>query len=106
MKSGRVVVRTCVGCRTRRPKADMVRFVVGGGRVALGNADGRGTYVCRAESCLEKVLKRRDLRNLLEQPAAEGTLADLRRAVQCGRAPDQGDPRQASRGASGGGLIG
>lgn len=106
MKRGHVAVRTCVGCRGRRPKAEMVRFVVGRQGLALGNAPGRGAYICKAEACLERALKRRNLANLSGRTPATEALAELRQAVSQGVRPDEQARRQSSCGASGGGLIG
>jgi predicted RNA-binding protein YlxR (DUF448 family) len=106
MKRGHVPVRTCVGCRARRPKAEMIRFVIGCQELALGNARGRGAYVCRAEACLEKALKRKNLANLSGGAPATEALAELRQAVSRGVGPGEQDRRQSSCGASGGGAIG
>jgi len=47
-------VRTCVGCRARARKAELVRIVAASGlRVDLsGTAPGRGAYVHRDPACL------------------------------------------------------
>ncbi len=53
--------RTCLGCRQRRPKRELVRLVRGAdGRVAMdaaGTAPGRGAYVCAEPGCVERALK-------------------------------------------------
>jgi predicted RNA-binding protein YlxR (DUF448 family) len=53
----RVPERTCVGCRTRRPKAELVRVARRPDGVVTahpaGTAPGRGAYVCRDRGCLE-----------------------------------------------------
>ncbi|MQB00618.1 MAG: DUF448 domain-containing protein [Actinobacteria bacterium] len=41
-------IRSCVGCRTRRPKAHLIR-------VALGA--GRGAYLCFDPRCVRRALK-------------------------------------------------
>jgi hypothetical protein len=53
--------RTCVGCRTRRPQATLVRVVLRQGTVvpAGRGAPGRGAYVCADEKCLAAAQKRR-----------------------------------------------
>jgi predicted RNA-binding protein YlxR (DUF448 family) len=99
-------VRTCVGCRARRPKAELIRFVAGREHLALGNAPGRGEYICKAEACLERALKRRNLANLSGRPPATEALAELRQAVSRGVRPGEQARRQPSCGASGGGGIG
>lgn len=47
--------RTCVVCRSKRPKQELVRLVrASGGSIApdpAGRAPGRGAYLCRASAC-------------------------------------------------------
>ena len=54
--------RTCVGCRTVRPKAELVRLArARDGSVVVDratNAPGRGAYVCRDTACIERARKR------------------------------------------------
>jgi len=51
--------RTCLGCRRRKPKRELVRLVRGtGGNVVIdvGGAEGRGAYVCVDGECVERAL--------------------------------------------------
>ena len=102
-----VPVRTCVGCRERRPKQDLVRFVVGRKGIAVGTAGGRGRYLCRNTSCLEAALRRRRLGILAGSAPGEESIALLRSMV-AGADGSRNEARsgQASRRASGGGSIG
>ncbi len=47
--------RTCVVCRSKRPKQELVRLVrASSGSIApdsAGRAPGRGAYLCRASAC-------------------------------------------------------
>jgi len=48
--------RTCVGCRARAPKSELLRIVAGPDGPAIdrrGDAPGRGAYVHREPACLE-----------------------------------------------------
>jgi predicted RNA-binding protein YlxR (DUF448 family) len=61
-------LRTCVGCRLVRVKADLVRLAVTGDppRVTLdlrGRLAGRGAYLCRQTgmTCLREAKRRRSL---------------------------------------------
>ena len=64
-KPKQVPQRTCVACRTRRPKWEMMRIV----RTPLGEVEidprgkmsGRGAYLCKARSCWETGLKKNRL---------------------------------------------
>jgi uncharacterized protein len=52
-------IRTCLGCRTPRPKRELVRLVRRpDGRVVVdADGPGRGAYVCAEAGCVEKALK-------------------------------------------------
>jgi hypothetical protein len=52
-------IRTCLGCRQRRPKAELVRLVRReDGRLAVDRAGpGRGAYVCADAECAERALR-------------------------------------------------
>ena len=56
-----VPIRTCIGCRGKFPKKDLLRFV----REAAGNLQtdptsklpGRGAYVCQSQACINITFK-------------------------------------------------
>ncbi|MBK6670908.1 MAG: YlxR family protein [Actinobacteria bacterium] len=53
-------IRTCVGCRSRRPLSELVRFVGDDGVVMHGSGrPGRGAWLCPSETCWEQASKRR-----------------------------------------------
>ena len=58
----RVPSRSCVACRTVRPKRELLRVVrAPDGHVAIdesGRAPGRGAYVCRDGACLQRAVAR------------------------------------------------
>lgn len=59
----RVPLRTCIGCRTVRPKRELVRVVrTPEGAVELdttGKRSGRGAYICPDEGCLDEATRAR-----------------------------------------------
>lgn len=61
MKKGHVPLRTCVGCRKRRPPGELLRFTVSGETVVLSTGKdrgkGRGCYVCPTEKCIEIAMR-------------------------------------------------
>ncbi len=79
--------RTCVGCRTVRPKRELFRVVLPAeGRAALdptGKQNGRGAYLCRetGTTCLAQARRRhalvRALRTTSDRIDWEGLTADL-----------------------------
>ena len=66
-RTDHVPLRTCVGCRRRRPRHELVRLVAGAaGAVILdipARAPGRGAYLCRDSGviCLRAAQRRRSL---------------------------------------------
>jgi len=73
--------RTCVACRTVRPKGELVRIVrTPEGAVMVdetGKRNGRGTYLCRQRGCWETALARRQLERALKTTLTTETEAQL-----------------------------
>ncbi len=74
-------VRTCVACRTERPKRELVRVVrTPGGSVAIdpsGRLAGRGAYLCNTSSCWATALKKHSLERALEASLPPDVRAQL-----------------------------
>ena len=95
-RRGHVPVRRCLGCRERRPKAALARFVAPPrpegrqlSRDADGTAGGRGLYVCLRPACFERAVARRAFQRALRppgplaiDPALGSTLLSERKAGQ------------------------
>ena len=62
--------RTCIACRQKRPKWELVRVVRTTQGVveidARGKKAGRGAYLCRIRGCWEMGLKRKRLEHVLK----------------------------------------
>ena len=60
--TGRMPIRTCLGCRRARPQAELLRIVrTPDGRVEPDPARrgrGRGAYLCRRVDCLTECVRR------------------------------------------------
>jgi len=77
--------RSCVGCRKRAPKAELLRVVrsAEGARVdPLGRAPGRGAYVHRDAVCVGLALRRGALAGALRMGLAKEELARLRSDIE------------------------
>jgi len=74
--------RTCVACRTTRPKRDLVRVVrIPEGEVMVDETSkrsGRGAYVCRQRNCWEKALAQGQLERALKVTLTAEAQAQLR----------------------------
>jgi uncharacterized protein len=74
--------RSCVGCRTRRSKGELVRVARRpDGQVVVdpdGTAPGRGAYVCRDDpSCLGLAIRKGAFGRALRLPLGPEDLATL-----------------------------
>lgn len=80
----RVPTRSCVACRTARPKRDLLRVVRRpDGSVLIdesGRVAGRGAYVCRDDACMTKAIERGALARALETTIP----TDLRETLTAG----------------------
>jgi uncharacterized protein len=78
-------LRTCVGCRTVRPKAELLRLVrQPNGTVCMdpkGRCEGRGVYVCPNADCLNTSVKRKALERGLKGPVTADAVEMLRAAI-------------------------
>lgn len=77
--------RSCVGCRERAPKAELLRIVrtTEGVRVdPLGRAPGRGAYVHRDPACADAAVRRGALAGALRVGLAKEELARLRNEIE------------------------
>lgn len=57
----RVPVRTCIGCRSRTDKSELVRLVLHASELVVDLAQiapGRGAYVHRSSTCVEQAVRR------------------------------------------------
>ena len=75
------VVRTCVGCRARAAKSDLLRVVARGGEIVpdpQARLPGRGAYLHLSQKCFEQAGRRRAFARALRLPGplATGALGE------------------------------
>ena len=58
-----IPLRTCIACRSVKPKAEMIRAEIPG--------TGRGAYLCRSEACVEKAIRERGLNRAFRRQVPE-----------------------------------
>ncbi|MBR1710553.1 MAG: YlxR family protein, partial [Clostridia bacterium] len=70
MKTRKIPMRMCVGCREMKEKKSLLRVVKHAEKGIVfdpgGKVPGRGAYICRSEECLEKARKQKQLERSLE----------------------------------------
>jgi uncharacterized protein len=98
------VVRTCVGCRVRAAKSDLLRVVGRDGEIVpdpQARLPGRGAYLHLSQKCFEQAGRRRAFARALRQPGplGTGTLGEYL-AQRCGE-PGAGLPELASPASEG-----
>ena len=62
MSEKKVPMRSCIACRTSKPKKELVRIVKSGEEIKAdftGRLNGRGAYVCNDANCIAKLKKQR-----------------------------------------------
>ena len=81
MKTRKIPMRMCVGCREMKEKRELIRVVRSPeGVLSLdptGKKSGRGAYVCRRGECLRRAIKQRQLERQLQVPLTEEVSAAL-----------------------------
>jgi predicted RNA-binding protein YlxR (DUF448 family) len=83
--SARKPERTCIGCRVRRPKGELLRVVRGPSGVhpdPTGKAPGRGAYVHRDPGCVREATRKGALARALRVDLSPDDLATLRGEIE------------------------
>lgn len=79
--------RSCVACRTARPKRDLLRIVrTPDGQIVsdpTGRLAGRGAYVCNEPACIERAITKGALARALKTPLPH----DLRETLSASGIP-------------------
>lgn len=90
MRPRRVSQRTCIACRQTGAKQDLVRVVrTPQSKVCVDNTgklSGRGAYLCKRESCLEKAAKQKKLTRALGVAVGDEVVEELRQRIGEGTA--------------------
>ena len=75
-------MRTCIGCRTVRPKRDMIRIVRSpDGEISAdpgGKAQGRGAYICGDAACFAALVKTKALNRTFKMQVSDDVYERLK----------------------------
>ena len=78
--------RTCVVCRRKRDKGELIRIVKGSdGTIVLdtdGKAQGRGAYICSDGDCAERAVSKRLLNRAFKANIDGGEYEKLGAAIK------------------------
>ncbi len=77
----KIPMRTCIACKTERPKIELLRVVRSpAGAFSLdfsGRAAGRGAYVCPDESCIKKLGQKKLLNRAFSAPVDDAVYRQI-----------------------------
>ncbi len=81
MKTRKIPMRMCVGCREMKEKRSLLRIVKSPeGAISfdrVGKAPGRGAYICKSKECLDKAVRQRQLERALETKIEQTVFSQL-----------------------------
>ena len=84
----RLPQRTCLGCNEKKDKKDLIRIVKNkNGEIYIditGKMEGRGTYICKSEECLKKLIKNKTLSKTFEMEIPANTYENLEKIINGG----------------------
>ena len=70
LKTKKIPMRMCSGCRESKPKSELIRVVrTPDGSIVVdktGKVSGRGAYLCKNEECFKKSVKTKALSRAVE----------------------------------------
>ncbi len=79
----KIPMRTCIACRSEKPKRELIRVVKSGDEIKLdltGKANGRGAYVCNDKECIAKLKKSKMLNRAFSCEVSEETYDSIMEA--------------------------
>lgn len=86
-------MRMCVGCRSMKPKKELLRVVHTPEGETLfdltGKKSGRGAYVCQDERCLDKAIKQRQLARALNSEVSQEAYELMRSQIKQRQGTDE-----------------
>lgn len=85
MKTKKIPMRMCSGCREAKPKSELIRVVrTPDGNLIVdktGKVSGRGAYLCKNEECFKKSVKSKALSRALEVNIDDDVLLALQKEI-------------------------
>lgn len=85
MKTKKIPMRMCSGCRESKPKSELIRVVrTPDGNIIVdktGKVSGRGAYLCKNEECFKKSVKSKALSRALEVNIDDEVLLALQKEI-------------------------
>ena len=73
-------VRTCIACRAKKNKEELLRIVSKDNVAILDeskNANTRGMYICQNQACISRLLKAKDITKCIKIDATVDSIKEL-----------------------------
>lgn len=84
----KVPQRTCMGCNAKKEKRELIRIVKNNnGEINIdftGKMEGRGTYICKNEDCLNKAMKNKRITKVFEKEITKEIYEKIRDYINGG----------------------
>ncbi len=84
MAEKKIPMRTCIACRSEKPKKELIRIVKNKEGVfavdRTGKLSGRGAYICDNSNCAQKLLKKKLLNHAFEMEVDESVYKAIEEA--------------------------
>ena len=77
-----IKIRTCIACRNKKEKAELLRIVSENGIAVLDSTqkmNTRGIYICNDNKCIAKLLKAKDITKCVKIDASKESIMELLR---------------------------
>jgi len=77
-----IKIRTCIACRNKKHKEELLRIVAQNGNAVLDNnqkMNTRGIYICNEKTCISKLLKAKDITKCIKIDASKESIVELLR---------------------------
>ena len=73
-------IRTCIACRTKKSKEELLRIVSIDNNAIVDNthkANTRGMYICNNKACINRLLKAKDITKCIKINATSDSIKEL-----------------------------
>jgi len=77
-----IKIRTCIACRSKKHKEELLRIVSKNGLAVLDEkqkVNARGIYICNDKTCISKLLKAKDITKCIKVDASKESIMELLR---------------------------
>ena len=81
MLNKKVPLRMCIACKSSKPKRELIRIVKNDDGIILdktGKLNGRGSYICNDQECMNKLIKQKVLNKVFRTNVSQDVYDKLK----------------------------